>query len=124
MVPRTSRLTLSPVRPSCVYFMVPANGLECAPGKGGWSVAGEFVGLEGETHDRAGEVQVIAEGHRGLDLVGAFFGLGVDVAPALVGVGDEVDRNFRLRVGGLLGAVVVGRGALGDDLGGELDVAV
>jgi hypothetical protein len=84
----------------------------------------ELVGREGEADDRAREVQAAAEGDRGLDLVVVLLGLGVDVASALVGVGDDVDRDLGCGVGGLLGAVVVRCGALGDDLGDELDVLV
>jgi hypothetical protein len=72
------------------------------------SVAGELVCLEGEADGSGGEVDVHPEGDGQLTDVLAVFGLGEEVAPALVGVGDEVDGDLRECVRGLFGAVVVG----------------
>jgi hypothetical protein len=69
-----------------------------------------------------GHVDVGTEGDGQFGVVLAILGLSVEVALALVGVGDEVDGDFGNGVGGLLGAVVVLGRALRDDLGHEFDV--
>src|SRR5690606_21186163 len=60
IVPRTRRLTLSPVRPSCVYSMTPhptSGSVLHARGPG----PGEAVGRHRQSGHGAGQVDVVAE---------------------------------------------------------------
>src|SRR5690242_14229830 len=95
IVPRTSRLTLSPVRPSCVYFMVSKpTSWSALYARGGRSVAGEGAGVHGQVGHGARQIDVVAEVHpRPRDVV-AVLRVGVDEAAALVGVDDDVEREL------------------------------